>query len=220
MENQQPGSRLDHPDGERFVVVGSGNSHGTMATPSPAPRDRLQAVEGGEVAQRLPAKALVARDRIEHPLFLRWLCLATGSALVLAALGLGGFAAGVSGAPLAVTLVIVAATFGLTTFAGLLHWRADELLVRSRPAELEVLRHDAQIVFYAVALFQVLGMIGALLGYRQQTHAAAVPDSQAAVHALTLGLGNGLTATLAGVVCSVIVWVMFLHLQHALDRPR
>jgi hypothetical protein len=40
------------------------------------------------------------------------------------------------------------------------------------------------------------------------------------VHALTLGLGNGLTATLAGVVCSVIVWVMFLHLQHALDKPR
>ena len=63
-------------------------------------------------------------------------------------------------------------------------------------------------------------MIGALLGYREQTQSAAVPDSQAAVHALTLGLGNGLTATLAGVVCSVVVWVMFLHLQHALDRPR
>jgi len=63
-------------------------------------------------------------------------------------------------------------------------------------------------------------MIGALLGYRQQTQSASLPDSQSAVHALTLGLGNGLTATLAGVVCSVIVWVMFLHLQHALDRPR
>ena len=63
-------------------------------------------------------------------------------------------------------------------------------------------------------------MIGALLGYRQQTQAASLPDGQAAAHALTVGLGNGLTATLAGVVCSVVVWVMFLHLQHALDKPR
>ena len=49
---------------------------------------------------------------------------------------------------------------------------------------------------------------------------SSLPDSEAAVHALTLGLGNGLTATLVGVVCSVIVWVMFLHLQHAIDKPR
>jgi hypothetical protein len=154
------------------------------------------------------------------PLFLRWLCLATASTLVLAALGLSGFASGVSGAPLAVTLLILAATAALAGFSGLLHWRADRLLVTGDEAELAQLRHGAQLVFYAVALFQVLGMIGALLGYRQQTRSAALPDSQRAVHALTVGLGNGLTATLAGVVCSVIVWVMFLHLQHALDRPR
>jgi hypothetical protein len=161
------------------------------------------------------AHAVIAR-----PLFLRWLVLATSSALVLAALGLGGFAAGVSGAPLAVALVIVAATVGVGGLAGVLHWRADGALVRGDADELARLRHDGQLVYYAVALFQVLGMIGALLGYRQQTRSAAVPDSQTAVHALTVGLGNGLTATLAGVVCSVVVWVMFLHLQHALDRPR
>jgi hypothetical protein len=158
--------------------------------------------------------------RTTRPLFLRWLCLATASALVLVALGVGGFAAGVSGAPLAVTILIVGATVAVGGVAGLLHWRADELLAARREAPLERLRHEGQLVFYAVALFQVLGMIGALLGYRQQTHAASISDSQAAVHALTLGLGNGLTATLAGVVCSVIVWVMFLHLQHALDKPR
>jgi hypothetical protein len=155
-----------------------------------------------------------------HRLFLRWLCLATAAALVLAALGLGGFAADVSGAPLAVALIIVAATVMIAGLAGLLHWRADSLLDRGSPAEVERLRHDAHLVFYAVALFQVLGMIGALLGYREQTRSAAIPDSQAAVHALTSGLGNGLTATLVGVVCSVVVWVMFLHLQHALDKPR
>ncbi|MBV8395720.1 MAG: hypothetical protein JO064_05605 [Actinobacteria bacterium] len=154
-----------------------------------------------------------------RPLFLRWLCIATASTLVLAALAVSGFADGVSGGPLAITVLIVASTAALAGFAGLLHWRADRLL-GCDGAELAHLRHDAQLVFYAVALFQVLGMIGALLGYRQQTHSAALPDGQAAVHALTLGLGNGLTATLTGVVCSVIVWVMFLHLQHALDRPR
>jgi hypothetical protein len=156
-----------------------------------------------------------------RPLFLRWLCLATAAGLVLAALGIGGFAAGVSGAPLAVSIVIVAATIAVSGLAGLLHWRADGVIRGGRAGgELDVLRHESQLVFYAVALFQVLGMIGALLGYRQQTSSAGLPDSEAAVHALTLGLGNGLTATLAGVVCSVIVWVMFLHLQHALDKPR
>jgi hypothetical protein len=157
---------------------------------------------------------------ISRPLFLRWLCLATASGLVLATLGLGGFARGVSGAPLAVTLLILAGAAAVSGLAGVLHWRADDLIRSGDEAELERLRHDAHLVFYAVALFQVLGMIGALLGYREQTHSASLPDSQAAVHALTLGLGNGLTATLAGVVCSVVVWVMFLHLQHALDRPR
>jgi hypothetical protein len=158
--------------------------------------------------------------RHRRPLFVRWLCLATAAALVVAALGLGGFAAGVSGAPLAVTLVILAATAVVGGLAGVLHWRADRVLDSGSDAELDGLRHDAHLVYYAVAIFQVLGMIGALLGYRQQTSSAALPDSEAAVHALTLGLGNGLTATLVGVVCSVIVWVMFLHLQHAIDKPR
>lgn len=158
--------------------------------------------------------------RQHRPLFVRWLCLATAAVLVVAALAAGGFAAGVSGAPLAVTVVILAATAAVAGLAGLLHWRADDILESGRVEELEHLRHDAHLVYYAVALFQVLGMIGALLGYRQQTSSAALPDSDAAVHALTLGLGNGLTATLVGVVCSVIVWVMFLHLQHALDKPR
>jgi hypothetical protein len=158
--------------------------------------------------------------RHSRPLFVRWLCLATAALLVVAALGLGGFAAGVSGAPAAVTLVILAATVAIAGLAGVLHWRADRVLDSGSDAELDDLRHDAHLVYYAVAIFQVLGMIGALLGYRQQTSSAALPDSEAAVHALTLGLGNGLTATLVGVVCSVIVWVMFLHLQHAIDKPR
>jgi hypothetical protein len=176
-------------------------------------------VEQAVALRPLPRPEVVVRTPT-RPLFLRWLCLATASALVVAALGVAGFAEGVSGAPLAVTVVILAATVAVGGLAGVLHWRADRLLGSGTKSELERLRHDAHIVFYAVALFQVLGMIGALLGYRQQTHSAALPDSQAAVHALTLGLGNGLTATLAGVVCSVVVWVMFLHLQHALEKPR
>lgn len=179
---------------------------------------------GAAAAPAPPVTQLVVVEidaaRRRRPLFLRWLCLATAASLVLLALGIGGFAAGVSGAPLAVASLIVAATVAVAGLAGVLHWRADDVLATGSDAELERLRHDAHLVFYAVALFQVLGMIGALLGYRQQTSSASLPDSQAAVRALTLGLGNGLTATLVGVVCSVVVWVMFLHLQHALDKPR
>jgi hypothetical protein len=172
----------------------------------PFAAQRLRVIERAPAGQR-------------RPLFVRWLCLASGAALVIVALVLGGFAAGVSGAPLAVTLVILGATSAVVAGSGHLHWRADDVLHSGSDADLERLRHDGQLVFYSVALFQVLGMIGALLGYRQQTRSAALPDSDAAVHALTLGLGNGLTATLAGVVCSVIVSVMFLHLQHAVDKP-
>ena len=171
----------------------------------------------------LPPRVHAASEPVRggRPLFLRWVCLATAAGLVLAALGIGGFATDISGAPLAVTIVIVAATIAVSGLAGLLHWRADGAISAGNGGgELDRLRHESQLIFYAVALFQVLGMIGALLGYRQQTHAASLPDGQAAAHALTVGLGNGLTATLAGVVCSVVVWVMVLHLQHALDKPR
>jgi hypothetical protein len=181
-------------------------------------QDPNRAVDPAVARQRLVV--VERRNAQRRPLFLRWLCLAAAATLVLTALALGGFATGVSGAPLAVALVILGATVAVAALAGVLHWRADELLESGDDASITKLRHDASLVFYAVALFQVLGMIGALLGYRQQTQSAALPDSQAAVHALTLGLGNGLTATLVGVVCSVVVWVMFLHLQHALDKPR
>ncbi len=184
----------------------------------PSMQDPNRAAETAVARQRLVVVPQARPQR--RPVFLRWLCLATASALVLVALVLGGFAAGVSGAPPGVALVILGATIAVGALAGVLHWRADRLLEAGDDATLAKLRHDASLVFYAVALFQVLGMIGALLGYRQQTQSAALPDSQAAVHALTLGLGNGLTATLVGVVCSVVVWVMFLHLQHALDKPR
>ena len=178
-----------------------------------------RAVEAHEAVATRLAVAEGPR-RAGHALFLRWLCIATASSLVLIALGLAGFAEGVSGAPLAVALVITGGAVAVAALAGVLHWRADSALETASAAELARLRHDSHLVFYAVALFQVLGMIGALLGYRQQTRSASLPDSQAAVHALTSGLGNGLTATLVGVVCSVVVWVMFLHLQHALDKPR
>ena len=71
---------------------------------------------------------------IRRTLFLRWLCIGTAPALALAALALGGFAAGVSGAPLAVALVIVAATVAIGALACVLHWRAVEALAPATPA--------------------------------------------------------------------------------------
>jgi hypothetical protein len=113
-----------------------------------------------EALERIPL-TLAPAAPFGRPLFLRWLCIATASGLVLATLAAGGFAAGVSGAPLGVALVIVGSTAALVAFAGTLHWRADTVIESGNERQLEHLRHDAQLVYYAVALFQVLGMIGA-----------------------------------------------------------
>jgi len=79
-----------------------------------------------------PPLAIAPAVPLRRPLFLQWVCIATASGLVLSALALGGFARGVSGAPLAVTLVIIGATVALAVFSGRLYWRADPVLARRR----------------------------------------------------------------------------------------
>src|SRR5437660_7618175 len=82
----------------------------------PTPNNRRvseQATLRPGVVEAAPVTVLAPVDERHYaarPLFLRWLCIATASALLLAALGVGGFADGVSGGPLAVTVLILAAT--------------------------------------------------------------------------------------------------------------
>ncbi len=163
------------------------------------------------------------RGGAERPHFLRWALIEALSVSLLVALGIGGFAAGVHGAPLLMVLFILAAAAAATGYGGLLAWRADSLPERILPGErtrdVAPIVHNADHLFYSVAVFQLLGMVGALLGYRQESASAGIADASLAVHKLTLGLGNGLTATLAGVICSLLVWLQHHVLVHRLSGP-
>lgn len=148
-------------------------------------------------------------------LFLRWLWWNVAAVLVFAALGLSGFASGLSGAPLVVTVLILAVAACVSVYSGTLYWRAE------RPLEVACrkhLIHDADHVFYAVAVLQILGLIGAMLGYRQESHAAGLADAGTAIQHLSAALGNGLTATLCGVICSLFIWLQHHALIHHLER--
>ena len=149
-----------------------------------------------------------------RPLFLRWLLIATLAVCGIAGLAVAGFASGVHGAPLAALAVILALTAAATGYAGRLYWQADTATPRAAARILHELEH----VFQAVAVCQILGLIGAMLGYREITAAAALPNAADAIHQLTIGLGNGLTATLAGVVCSLILWLQQHLLAHTLEK--
>jgi hypothetical protein len=160
---------------------------------------------------------------VTHTFFLRWCWFAAASACGLAGLGVAGFASGVHGAPLAALAVILAVTGAVSAYAGRLYWRADQILATGtttgmRRTNAAKLLHDAEHVFQAVAVCQILGLIGAMLGYREITSAAALPNASDAVHQLTLGLGNGLTATLAGVICSLLLWAQHHALTHTLEK--
>lgn len=141
-----------------------------------------------------------------RPIFLQWALFNSLAIVVLVVLGVLGFASGVSGIPLVVTGVILAVGVIVSGYAGWLSWRADGLAEFNyeTPTTRQVL-HDANHVFHAIWLAQVLGIIGALSGYRELAKTAATStDVTAAIHSVFAGLGSGLTATLAGVLVSLL----------------
>lgn len=142
----------------------------------------------------------------EHPIFLKWLLFNSIAIVVLVMLGILGFATGVSGIPLVVTGLILAVGVIVSGYAGLLCWRADTILADAwSPGAYRAILHDANHVFHAIWLAQVLGIIGALAGYRELAKTAATStDVTAAIHSVFAGLGSGLTATLAGVLISLL----------------
>lgn len=154
-------------------------------------------------------------------LFLRWLWLVVAATAALAALAASGFASGLKGAPLVATVAILLIAASVSGYCGRLFWQADKtseiMVVGARARERRRIVHDAEHVFYAVAVLQILGLIGAMLGYREESRAAGLADSSSAIRELSLGLGNGLTATLCGVACSLVVWLQYHALTHRLQ---
>ena len=106
----------------------------------------------------------------KRKMFLTWLLVNVLSVCLFIALLLGGFADGIGGAPV-YAMAAIFITGGLASaYAGWLSWRADDYL-EAEPHNYtvrDIIVHDAQHVFYAVAICQLLGLVGALMGYRQE----------------------------------------------------
>lgn len=153
-------------------------------------------------------------------MFLTWLLFNVLSCLLLISLYLGGYADGVGGAPVYAMAAIFAIGGLASAYAGRLSWRADDCMEngRKRTDRLAII-HDAQHIFYAVAICQLIGLTGALMGYKQESAAAGLDDAAASIKLLTLGLGNGLSATLFGVIVSVLLWGQHHLLVHPLEKP-
>lgn len=160
----------------------------------------------------------------KKPLFLRWALINVLAVAFGVILSLLGFTHGVHGAPLVATISIVLVSAGMSLYGGTLAWRADEALPFApvpaiRQSELKDIAHDADHIFHAIWLCQILGIVGALLGYRELAQASgSTTDPTAAIHNVFVGLGNGLTATLAGVLASLLFFVLHRLIDHPVQR--
>jgi len=133
-----------------------------------------------------------------------------------------GFFEGLTGAPLYGVFSIAAFTVAMTVYAGLLAWRTDsyEESVVKEPRDKAKIFHDLNHIFHAIWVCQILGIIGALVGYREQTKAAAdtATGTGEAVQQVFSALGNGLVATMLGVLCSLLFFVEYRLIEHELGR--
>jgi hypothetical protein len=157
-------------------------------------------------------------------LFLRWSLINVLTFLFFGALGASGFVDGLHGAALAATVAILIFTIFFTGYGGWLAWRADDIVEDRRAgvadkAASRAVMHDLNHVFHAIWVCQILGIIGALLGYRAEiSQAAEGANAQEAVHQVFSALGNGLTATLAGVLCSLLFFVEYRLIEHSMGK--
>ena len=99
-------------------------------------------------------------------------------------------------------------------------WRADKLLDSGlvRGDRHQNIVHDAEHVYFAVALCQLLGLVGAAVGFYLISTAGGAEGASDAVHNIIAGLGAGLVATITGVLCSVVLAIEHHTLVHALER--
>lgn len=147
-------------------------------------------------------------------LFLRWALLNTFSVMLFLVLGIG-FVGRVEGAPLlvaAATVVLAAAT---SAYCGRLCWLAGSPRMR-RLSDRELI-HRAEHVYFAVGLCQLMGLLGAAVGFYLIATSSSSDDATHAVGNIIDGLGTGLVATITGVLCSVVLAVEHHALVHHLE---
>ena len=154
-------------------------------------------------------------------LFLRWALINALAATLFISLGVG-FVGRVGGAPLAVAALTVVVAAAVSAYAGWLCWHADAVLESSPGATAarrrENIVHDAEHVHFAVALCQLLGLVGAAVGFYLISTAGGSGTAGDAVDSIVTGLGAGLVATITGVLCSVVLAIQHHTLVHALER--
>lgn len=149
----------------------------------------------------------------EHKLFLRWAFINICALMFFILMGLSGFFHGVHGPPLVAAAIALIITFLISIYIGKLYWKADTT------NDAEVLLHASGRAFFTVAVLQIIGMLGAMFGYREITQATDTTNNSQAIHIATLGLGNGLTATIIGVLCSIFIGLLHFELEHSLTKP-
>lgn len=157
---------------------------------------------------------------IDRKLFLKWALVNVLAFMFFAILMTLGFASGLTGAPRLATVAIAIIAVVFSAYGGRLAWKTD-VAVESGVAMTSMMQveHDLDHLFHAIWLCQILGIVGALLGYRQEaSHAATTGDPSAAIHAVFAGLGNGLIATLAGVLFSLLFFIEHRIIDHVVVR--
>lgn len=145
---------------------------------------------------------------MKRTLFLRWACVHVAATSLFAILALVSWGRS-SGVPLYVAAGIAALAFTVSCYAGRLFWRIDG-------GNLYAARRGVPHIHFAAELCQLLGLVGAAVGFYliSTTPASSSTD---AVHHILDSLGAGIVATVAGVLSSMVLLVEHHALQHVLD---
>lgn len=152
----------------------------------------------------------------DRPLFLRWFLI--NAFLVVASILLGSAYSShihIHGTSLAIVPIVFAVTLGMIAYSGVLFWKADGVRLDHR----ERIIHQAEHVFFAIAICQLLGLLGAQLGIYIISQANTTAGVQEATHNILTGLGTGLIATIVGVLCSLVLAIEHHILVHNLSKP-
>ena len=159
---------------------------------------------------------------MQKRLFLRWTLINTLAVLLFGALALN-FVHRASGAPLVVASATLAVAAAMSVYAGVLSWRADAVLERRQrtgPDGRDIaatLVHKAKHVGFAERTCQILGLVGAGVGFYIISQSGDAASASAAAEDIVDGLGQGLLATMTGVLASLVLSLEAHVLVHALE---